>query len=117
MLRDLLTLRTEDAIGIEPVLEPFEARCIVWKFAVEFHHRERAIGRFRAERIIAIRLAHALMCIKSTYLRQGDTYQFIPPVVVYGLALSMGSFVPSKMISAGSGRRSIAGRPGEHEAS
>jgi len=44
MLGDLLTLRTEDAVWIEPVLEPFEARCIIREFAVEFHHRERAIG-------------------------------------------------------------------------
>jgi hypothetical protein len=59
MLRDPLTFRAEDAVWIEPVLEPFEARRIVWKFTVEFHHRECAIGRVRAERIVAITFAHA----------------------------------------------------------
>ena len=58
MLGDLLAFRTEDAVWIEPVLQPFEARCIVWKFAVEFHHRERAIGCVRAERVVAITFAH-----------------------------------------------------------
>lgn len=38
MLGDLLTLRTEDAVWIESALEPFEARCIVWEFAVKLHH-------------------------------------------------------------------------------
>ena len=43
MLSDLLTLRTEDAVRVEPVLEPFQTSRIVRELLIEFHHREGAI--------------------------------------------------------------------------
>ncbi len=44
MLGYPIALRTMDTVRIEPVLEPFEARRIVWKLPIELHNGERAFG-------------------------------------------------------------------------
>jgi hypothetical protein len=70
----LLAFWAADTVWIEPILKPLQAGRIVRKLLLKLHHRERAVGRTRSDRVVSIRLAHIQIYSRGVYLRQGDTY-------------------------------------------
>ena len=114
MLGDLLASRAMNAVRVEFTNQRIETRRIVWILALKLHERIQAFGCASADWFVSINLAHAVDDSKTGYFRQGDTYQFIPSAVVWGQLRSMGSFVPTKIISAERGGRPISGEPGEY---
>ncbi len=75
MLGYLFALWAEDPVGIEPFNQLFKARGIIWVLALEVHQRVGAVRDARADRIVAIGLAHPENGTRCRYIRQGDTYR------------------------------------------
>jgi hypothetical protein len=74
MLGYLLAFRAMDAVWIESINQPFEARRIIGKFPLKFHQRVSAVRNARPDWVITINLAHTANHGIRAYFRQGYTY-------------------------------------------